>query len=76
MVILLLFLFKFNKLLSCQMPSWICCNLEGNGSEVPVDEYSSSSVEMDVYESSIKSHGGILPHKGKDLINFLRSCLS
>lgn len=73
MVILCLFLFKFNKLPSCQMPSWICCNLEGNSNEVPIDDYSSSSVEMDVYEASIL-HDGILPYKGKDLTDFLQCC--
>ncbi|CAI0559369.1 unnamed protein product [Linum tenue] len=45
---------QYNKLLSCcQIPSWICCNLEGNGKDLSNDDFISSSVEMDVYETSI-----------------------
>ena len=48
-----LLLFKYNKLLSCcQIPSWICCNLEGNGKDACNDEFISSSVEMDVFETT------------------------
>ena len=48
-----LLLFKYNKLLSCcQIPSWICCNLEGNGKDACNDEFISSSVEMDVLETT------------------------
>ncbi|KAF9677643.1 hypothetical protein SADUNF_Sadunf08G0128900 [Salix dunnii] len=44
---------QYNKLLSCcQIPSWIRCNLEGNGKDLSNDEFISSSVEMDVYETS------------------------
>nr|AMM42875.1 LRR-RLK [Vernicia fordii] len=47
---------QYNKLLSCsQIPSWICCNLEGNGKDLSNDDFISSSVEMDVYETSIQS---------------------
>ncbi|XP_011027240.1 PREDICTED: uncharacterized protein LOC105127583 isoform X1 [Populus euphratica] len=46
---------QYNKLLSCcQIPSWICCNLEGNGKDLSNDEFISSSVEMDVYETSFQ----------------------
>lgn len=46
---------QYNKLLSCfQIPSWICCNLEGNGKDTFNDEFISSSVEMDVLESSVQ----------------------
>lgn len=45
---------QYNKLLSyCQVPSWICCNLEGNGNDLCDDSFTSSSVEMDVYETAI-----------------------
>lgn len=44
---------QYNKLLSCcQIPSWICCNLEGNGKDACNDEFISSSVEMDVLETT------------------------
>ena len=40
-------LLKHNKLLSCcQIPSWICCNLEGNGNDLSNDEFISSAAEM------------------------------
>ncbi|XP_059626617.1 uncharacterized protein LOC132269448 [Cornus florida] len=44
-----------NKLLSCcQIPSWISCNLEGNGKDTSNDEFISSSVEMDVFEGAFQ----------------------
>ncbi|XP_015941514.1 uncharacterized protein LOC107467022 isoform X1 [Arachis duranensis] len=44
---------QYNKLLSVfHIPSWICCKLEGNDGGGCNDDCSSSSVEMDVYESS------------------------
>ncbi|KAF2284293.1 hypothetical protein GH714_020277 [Hevea brasiliensis] len=47
---------QYNKLLSCsQIPAWIYCNLEGNGKDLSNDDFISSSVEMDVYETSIQS---------------------
>lgn len=53
-------LFKYNKLLSIfHIPSWICCNLEGNEGGGGNDD-GSSSVEMDVYEGNLQendSHG-------------------
>ncbi|CAN1310346.1 Mitogen-activated protein kinase kinase kinase YODA [Linum perenne] len=51
----LLFLnLQCNKLLNCcQIPSWICCNLEGNGKDLSNDDFISSSVEMDVNETFI-----------------------
>ncbi|EEF45224.1 ATP binding protein, putative [Ricinus communis] len=47
---------QHNKLLSCcHIPAWICCNLEGNGLDLSNDDSISSSVEMDVYETTIQS---------------------
>ncbi|KAF2290171.1 hypothetical protein GH714_003837 [Hevea brasiliensis] len=47
---------RYNKLLSCcQIPAWICVNLEGNGKDLSNDDFISSSVEMDVYETFIQS---------------------
>ncbi|KAK2980657.1 hypothetical protein RJ640_011465 [Escallonia rubra] len=44
-----------NKLPSCsEIPSWISCSLEGNGKDAPDGDFASSSVEMDVLESSIQ----------------------
>ncbi|KAJ7954828.1 Mitogen-activated protein kinase kinase kinase [Quillaja saponaria] len=55
---------RYNKLLSfSQIPSWICCNIEGNGKGAIVDDFSSSSVEMDVYESFIHDSDS-LSHDG------------
>ncbi|CAK9171189.1 unnamed protein product [Ilex paraguariensis] len=46
---------QFNNLRSCcQVPSWISCDLEGNGKDTSNDEFISSSVEMDVYEGAIQ----------------------
>ncbi|CAN0887129.1 Serine/threonine-protein kinase STY13 [Linum grandiflorum] len=43
-----------NKLFyCCEIPSWICCNLEGNIKDSSKDDFASSSVEMDVYETFI-----------------------
>uniref|UniRef100_A0A6N2MXS8 Protein kinase domain-containing protein n=1 Tax=Salix viminalis TaxID=40686 RepID=A0A6N2MXS8_SALVM len=47
-----------NRLLSCcQIPSWICCKLEGNGRDLSNDDFISSSVEMDVNEASFQDVG-------------------
>lgn len=55
---------QYNKLLSCcQIPSWINCNLEGNGMDLYNDDFISSSVEMDVYETSIHDDDGKLSSK-------------
>ncbi|XP_057957170.1 uncharacterized protein LOC131150463 [Malania oleifera] len=49
---------QYNKLFSCcQIPSWIFCNLEGNGKDLSSEE---CSVEMDVFESSIEDIDGSL----------------
>lgn len=54
-----LLLSKYNKLLSCcQIPSWICCNLEGNSQDASHDEYICSSVEMDVLDGTIEEIDG------------------
>ncbi|XP_010259155.1 PREDICTED: uncharacterized protein LOC104598673 [Nelumbo nucifera] len=46
---------QYNKLLDyCQIPSWICCNLEGNGKDTSNDEFISSSVEVDAFDAAIK----------------------
>ncbi|XP_012069717.1 uncharacterized protein LOC105632051 isoform X2 [Jatropha curcas] len=56
---------QYNKLISCsQIPSWICCNLEGNGKDLSNDDFISSLVEMDVYENSIQSEDRSLSCNG------------
>lgn len=55
--------FKYNKLPSIfQIPSWICCNMEGNDGDRCKDNYSSSSVEMDVYESNLQENEETFSH--------------
>lgn len=57
---------QYNKLLMhLQIPSWICCNLEGNGKDTLNDDCSSSSVEMDVYETPIQKNDESLSRRGK-----------
>ncbi|KAF9607036.1 hypothetical protein IFM89_030809 [Coptis chinensis] len=42
---------QYNKLIDCcQIPSWICCNLEGNGKDTSNDEFISSSIDVDIEE--------------------------
>ncbi|KAK2647110.1 hypothetical protein Ddye_022305 [Dipteronia dyeriana] len=56
---------QYNKLLSyCQVPSWICCNLEGNGNDICDDSFTSSSVEMDVYETAIPENDENVSYNG------------
>ncbi|XP_022940432.1 uncharacterized protein LOC111446040 isoform X1 [Cucurbita moschata] len=57
---------QYNKFLrSCQIPSWICCNFEGNcGDKIADEECISSTVEMDVYEATIPDNSDNFPHKG------------
>lgn len=50
---------QYNKLLSCQIPAWICCNLDGNGKDICSDDFISSTVEMDVFEASVDEDGSI-----------------
>ncbi|KNA19759.1 hypothetical protein SOVF_058550 [Spinacia oleracea] len=50
---------QYNKLLSCQIPAWVCCNMEGNISDICSDDIISSTVEMDVFEASIDNDGSI-----------------
>ncbi|MCL7044566.1 hypothetical protein MKW94_010538 [Papaver nudicaule] len=39
---------QYNKLRNCcQIPSWICCNLEGNGKDMSNDEFISDLIEVD-----------------------------
>ncbi|OVA03456.1 Protein kinase domain [Macleaya cordata] len=50
---------QYNKLLNCcQIPSWICCNLEGNGKDTCNDDFISSSIEVDVLEATIRKFDG------------------
>lgn len=59
-------MFQYNKLLSyCQVPSWICCNLEGNGKDSSNDDFISSSAEMDVYEGPMLENDGNVSFSGK-----------
>ncbi|KAK8661435.1 hypothetical protein V6N13_091039 [Hibiscus sabdariffa] len=47
-----------NKIVSCfQIPSWVCCNLDGNGKGTSNDDFT-NSVEMDVYETSVQDTDG------------------
>ncbi|KAF8369496.1 hypothetical protein HHK36_032490 [Tetracentron sinense] len=56
---------QYNKLLNCcQIPSWICCNLEGNGKDRSNDEFISALVEMDVFDAGIQEIDKSLPCKG------------
>ncbi|KAI8561231.1 hypothetical protein RHMOL_Rhmol04G0322400 [Rhododendron molle] len=56
---------QYNKLLSyCQIPSWISCNLEGNGKDTSNDELFSSAVEMDVFEDSVQEIDDKISPKG------------
>ncbi|KAH9624110.1 hypothetical protein KSS87_020575 [Heliosperma pusillum] len=43
---------KCNKLLNVQIPSRVCCNLEGNVIDTCADDVISSAVEMDVLEAT------------------------
>ncbi|KAE9618250.1 hypothetical protein Lal_00047286 [Lupinus albus] len=53
---------QYNKLLSVfQIPSWICCNMEGNDGGGCNDD-SSCYVEMDVYENSSQENDIHGPH--------------
>ncbi|XP_052730169.1 uncharacterized protein LOC108325922 isoform X2 [Vigna angularis] len=48
---------QYNKLLrTFQVPSWICCNMEGNDEARCKDDCSSSSVEMDLNESNFQEN--------------------
>ncbi|KAL6189578.1 hypothetical protein ACLB2K_040965 [Fragaria x ananassa] len=56
---------QHNKLpVYCQIPSWICCSLEGNGKDMSNDDFSSTSVEMDVYETAIQKNDENRFHTG------------
>ncbi|GAB4851027.1 hypothetical protein Ancab_030325 [Ancistrocladus abbreviatus] len=48
-----------NKLLSCEIPAWICCNVEGNDKDAFSDDLSSCTVEMDVFEATVRDGGSI-----------------
>lgn len=72
-----LLLSKYNKLLSCcQIPSWICCNLEGNSQDASHDEYISSSVEMDVLDGTIEEIDGVRFCDGEPIANIPLLCVS
>ncbi|XVF28760.1 hypothetical protein REPUB_Repub15cG0058500 [Reevesia pubescens] len=56
---------QYNKLTSCsQIPSWVHCNLEGNGKGTSSDDFTSSSVEMDVYETTAQDDDEIVSYNG------------
>nr|XP_008391011.2 uncharacterized protein LOC103453242 [Malus domestica]XP_028947697.1 uncharacterized protein LOC103453242 [Malus domestica] len=56
---------QYNKLLTfCQIPSWIRCNLEGNGKDTLGDDSTSSSVEMEVYETPLGNNNESLFRRG------------
>ncbi|XP_060960525.1 uncharacterized protein LOC115722204 isoform X6 [Cannabis sativa] len=55
---------QYNKFLAhCEIPSWICCNLEGIGGK-PIDNFVNSSVEMDLYDNASHEYDGSLSRKG------------
>ncbi|KAL4588413.1 hypothetical protein LXL04_001301 [Taraxacum kok-saghyz] len=50
---------QYNKLSSfSQVPSWVSCDLEGNDEDMTNDDFISSSVEMDVFESTVTALDG------------------
>lgn len=57
---------QYNKFLkSCQIPSWICYNFEGNlEDDTANEEWISSTVEMDVYEATVQDNENSFPLKG------------
>ncbi|KAL0548209.1 hypothetical protein IC582_012657 [Cucumis melo] len=57
---------QYNKFLkSCQIPSWICYNFEGNlEDDTTNEEWISSTVEMDVYEATVQDNENSFPLKG------------
>ncbi|XP_021290154.1 LOW QUALITY PROTEIN: uncharacterized protein LOC110421035 [Herrania umbratica] len=56
---------QYNKLISCsQIPSWVHCNLEGNGKGTSSDGFTSSLVEMDVYETAAQDNDGSVSYNG------------
>ncbi|KAK6913995.1 hypothetical protein RJ641_021316 [Dillenia turbinata] len=62
---------QYNKFHSCcQIPSWIFCNLEGNGKDMSNDD----SVEMDVLEAAVGETSGHLCHN--DALSTSSSILS
>ncbi|XP_062108307.1 uncharacterized protein LOC133819151 [Humulus lupulus] len=55
---------QYNKFLAhCEIPSWICSNLEGIGGE-SIDNFINSSVEMDFYDNASHGYDGGLSRKG------------
>lgn len=48
----------------------MCCNMEGNDEDMIADEFISSSVEMDVLESTVPEIYGS-PRKGEAVNNSL-----
>ncbi|XVE81685.1 hypothetical protein DITRI_Ditri15bG0085100 [Diplodiscus trichospermus] len=56
---------KYNKLISCsQIPSWVQCDLEGNGRGDSNDDFTSYSVEMEVYETTAQDNDGSISYSG------------
>ncbi|KAL9237651.1 hypothetical protein vseg_012173 [Gypsophila vaccaria] len=50
---------QYNKLHKFQIPTWICCNLEGNVMDVWGDDLANSAVEMDVLEAIYDNDGSV-----------------
>ncbi|XVF38298.1 hypothetical protein REPUB_Repub20aG0088700 [Reevesia pubescens] len=56
---------QYNKLISCsEIPSWVHCDLEGNGKGASIDDCTSYSVEMDVYETAAEDNDGSVSYEG------------
>ncbi|XP_068635778.1 uncharacterized protein [Aristolochia californica] len=56
---------QYNKLVNCQIPSWICCNLEGNGKDTACsEEIISSLIEVDAFDVTIPDADQSSSHEG------------
>ncbi|KAK1391912.1 Serine/threonine-protein kinase PAK 6 [Heracleum sosnowskyi] len=67
---------QYNKIRDpCQIPMWMCCDMEGNDRDMIPDEFISSSVDMDVLESTVPEIYGS-PRKGSSSSHFSGSSSS
>ncbi|KAG9451766.1 hypothetical protein H6P81_004670 [Aristolochia fimbriata] len=56
---------QYNKLVNCQIPSWISCNLEGNGKDTECsEEIMSSLIEVDAVDVTIPDADQSSSHEG------------
>lgn len=55
-------LIKHNRLRGCRIPSWICCNLDGNAGEVSIDESTEMDVIQETHGSPCNEEGSLSPH--------------